>query len=142
VSYATEHRRMSPLLALARTLDIATNRDPQAIFEAGTAGFQIWCTEEDHPQGWDDLPMNAGAFGKPCEYVASVGWGWEGEQITLLLLSTDGYALSDHDHRQGKGKPYHAYRNRGQDVAWAIEKIEWLCARAGMPLPEIRIEED
>ncbi len=44
------------------------------------------------------ITSNALAFSKPCEYVASVGWGWEGETITHLLLSTDAYALR-HDRR-------------------------------------------
>jgi len=63
---------MQPVLDLARRLDIATNPEPQAIFEAGTAGFQIWCTPADHPKGWEGVVMTAGAFSKPCEYVASI----------------------------------------------------------------------
>ena len=80
-----EHRRMRPVLNLARQLDIATNPAPEAVFEAGSAGFLIWCTPDDHPKGWDRVDMTAGAFSKPCEYVASVSWGWESERITHLL---------------------------------------------------------
>lgn len=130
MSYSSEHRRMQPVLDLARRLDIATNPEPQAIFEAGTAGFQIWCTPADHPKGWDSVVMTAGAFAKPCEYVASVGWGWEGETITHLLLSTDAYAL-------GQSKRNH---NRPADLAWAKRKIRWLFKQSGVTGPEIRIE--
>ncbi len=142
MTFTTEHRRMRRLLELACRLDIASNPDPQAIFEAGTAGFQIWCTPDDHPEGWDGLTMVAGAYSKPCEYVASVSWGWEDSKITHLLISTDGYALRDRDHSAGKGKPYHEYRNRAQDTSWAIEKVKWLFGQVGMLLPEIRVEED
>lgn len=141
MSCSSEHRKMAPVLALAHSLDIASNPDPQAIYEAGTAGFQIWCTPDDHPEGWEDLPMAAGAFSKPCEYVASVSWGWRGEKITSLALTTDGYALSDQDRRAGKQKSYHDYRNRAQDLSWAIQKVEWLFEKAGVPMPEIRMEQ-
>jgi hypothetical protein len=56
----SEHHRMKPVLDLARQLDIATNPDPSAIFEAGSGGFQIWCTPEDHPEGWTGIVMNPG----------------------------------------------------------------------------------
>jgi hypothetical protein len=72
MSYSTEHQRMKPVLDTVRQLDIAENPEPEAIFENGAAGFQIWCTPEDHPQGWNDVPMDAGAFCKLCAYVASV----------------------------------------------------------------------
>lgn len=130
MSYSSEHRRMKPVLDLARRLDIAANPEPEAIFEAGTAGFQLWATPADHPKGWDGMVMTAGAFSKPCEYVASVGWGWEGETITHLLLSTDAYAL-------GRNKHTH---NRPADLAWAKRKIRWLFKQSGVTCPEIRIE--
>lgn len=72
MSYSSEHHRMHPVLDLARRLDIATNPTPEAIFEAGTADFHIWCTPADHPKDWDGVVMTAGAFSKPCEYVAAV----------------------------------------------------------------------
>ncbi len=81
MSYTTEHKRMKPVLDLARKLDIATNPAPEALFEAGSGGFQIWATPDDHPKGWDGVPMDMGAFAKPCAFVASVWWGWEGETI-------------------------------------------------------------
>ena len=130
MSYTSEHHRMKPVLDLARRLDIATNPEPEAIFDAGTAGFQIWCTPADHPKGWDSVIMTAGAFSKPCEYVASVSWGWEGETISHLILSTDAYAL-------GRNKRNH---NRPADLAWARHKIRWLYKQAGIACPEIRVE--
>ena len=131
MSYISEHRRIRPVLNLARQLDIVTNPAPEAIFEAGTAGFQIWCTPDDHPKGWDSVAMTAGTFSKPCEYVASVSWGWEGETITHLLLSTDAYAL-------GSGKQNH---NRPADLAWAKQKIRWLYKQTSIPFPNILIDE-
>ncbi len=79
MSYSSEHRRLAPVLEMARRLDIATNPEPEAIYEAGSGGFQIWCTPDDLPQGWSGVSLTSGAFSKPCGYVASVSWGWEGE---------------------------------------------------------------
>ena len=131
MTYLHEHRRMRPVLNLARQLDIATNPAPEAVFEAGSAGFLIWCTPDDHPKGWDRVEMTAGAFSKPCEYVASVSWGWESERITHLLLSTDAYAL-------GRSQSVH---NRPVDIAWAKRKIRWLFRQASVSYPEIRIDQ-
>jgi hypothetical protein len=63
-SYVIAHRRMAPLLEAAREFDIATNPHPAALFEAGSAGLQIWCTPTDSPGGlWEQVQMDAGAFG-------------------------------------------------------------------------------
>jgi len=135
MSYIGEHRRMKPVLDAARRLDIATNPDPEAIFEAGNGGFQIWCTPDDHPQGWGGVPMDQGAFSKPCAYVASVRWGWEGERIVHLWLSTDAYALGDHE-KVGR----YAYHNHPEDLGWAEGKARWLFDHGGVPMPPIVIE--
>lgn len=132
MSYSNEHRRLKPILDLARRLDIATNPEPEAIFEAGTAGFQIWATPADCPKDWEGIVMTAGAFSKPCEYVASVNWGWEGETITHLLLSTDAYALERKGHKR--------IHNRPADLTWAKRKVRWLFKQAGVKSPEIRVE--
>jgi hypothetical protein len=57
MSYHSEHMRLKPVLDLARQLDIANNPEPIAIFEAGSAGFQVWCIPQDHPKGWDGIHM-------------------------------------------------------------------------------------
>lgn len=128
MTYESEHRRMRPVLGLARQLDIATNPAPEAIFEPGIAGFQIWCIPADHPKGWENIAMTTGAFSKPCEYVASVGWGWEDEIITHLILTTDAYAL---------GQNLHSH-NRPDDLAWAKRKIGWLFKRANVKMLPIQ----
>ena len=130
MSYISEHRRMRPALNLARQLDIATNPAPEAIFDARTAGFQIWCTPDDHPKGWDGVRMTQGAFSKPCEYVASICWGWEGERITHLLISTDAGTLG-HNQR---------LHNRAGDITWAMRKVRRLFKQASVDCPEIRID--
>lgn len=134
MSYSTEHKRMRPVLDLARKLDIATNPEPDALYESGSGGFQIWCTPEDHPQGWEGVPMNMGAFAQPCAFVGSVIWGWEGEKITHLELETEAYDL-----RLGKQRPPWT-RNRPEDITWAREKTHWLFERAGVPCPSIYVE--
>ena len=83
MSHYSEHQKMKSVLDMARELDIATNPHPAAIFEAGSGGFQVWCTPQDHPQGWNDIAMNSGSFSKPCEYVGSVHWKWDDETIAL-----------------------------------------------------------
>jgi hypothetical protein len=133
MTYHTEHQRLRPVLELARKLDIATNPEPEALFEAGSGGFQIWCTPEDHPKDWDDVPMSMGAFSKPCAFVASVSWGWEEEAITHLELETDAYDLRAVKQRAPR------IRNRPADVAWARKKIRSLFRQAGVTCPSIHV---
>jgi hypothetical protein len=147
MSYHTEHKRLQPVLDLARRLDIASNPAPEAVFEAGSAGFQIWCTPQDHPrdpQGWN-LAANRlipGTFSKPCGYAASVHWLWDGESIVGLALETDAYDLArllpgfvSGPARRGR-KSIH---NRPVDIAWAKTKTRQLFRQAGVPCPPIVI---
>jgi hypothetical protein len=132
---------MQPVLTLARRLDIAANPDPQAIFEAGTGGFQVWCIPTDRPQGWNAIAMQAGAFSKPCEYVGSVIWRWDEERIVALEIQTTAYALADqkpHEYCSLNPVPPGLHRrsifNREADLAWLTEKVTWLFEEAGVPL--------
>ncbi len=77
MTYRSEHARKKPVLDLALKLDIATNPKPSALYEVGSGGFQIWCTADDHPADWENVPMSMGTFAKPCAFVAAVWWGWE-----------------------------------------------------------------
>ena len=65
MSHESEHRRMGPVLEMLRKLDIAINPAPEALYEAGDAGFQLWCTPDDHPEGWEGISMAQGAFANP-----------------------------------------------------------------------------
>jgi hypothetical protein len=136
MSYTSEHHRMRPVLDKARRLDIATHPGPNSLFEALLAGFNLWCTPEDHPQGWDGVSRDAGAFAKPCEYVGTATWGWTDERITHIELDTEAYALRDHDYGEAKQRPA-AYRDRHDDIAWAAAKVAWLFSLAGMECPPI-----
>ena len=134
----SEHKRMQPVLDLARQLDIASNPDPAAIFEAGSGGFQVWATPQDHPKDWQDIVMTSGAFSKPCEYVGGAHWKWEDESIVGLEIETSAYALSDQKpaefsavHAPGRRTIF----NRDADIEWLREKITWLFAKAHVPLP-------
>ena len=139
MTYSSEHRRMKPVLDLARALDIATNPDPKAIFEAGSGGFQIWCTPEDHPTGREGIQMDAWAFSKPCDFVASVSWGWEGPTITHLCLETDAYGLTRSQPSRPDAKRRERIHNRPADIAWAKQKIRWLFKHAGVNCPPIKV---
>lgn len=140
----SEHYRLKPVLDLARRLDIATNPHPSAIFEGGNGGFQIWCTPLDHPEGWSQITMNAGAFSKPCEYVGSVLWMWDGDNIVALEIETSAYALADQmpeeycDQEDGRRRTIF---NRDADIEWLKEKTAWLFAEAGVPLPPFAYEQ-
>ena len=147
MSFQSEHQRIKPVLELARQLDIATNPNPQAIFEAGNGGFQIWCTPTDRPQGWSGIAMNAGAFSKPCEYVGSVIWKWDDERIVALEIQTSAYALADqkpHEYCGLQEIPHGLHRrtifNREADIEWLKEKVAWLFGEAGVPLPPFEHE--
>ena len=143
--YVQGHRRMRPLLAAAKVFDIAINEAEVAIFEAGGSGFQIWCTPTDNPGGpWKKLAdlkdaFQAGAFTKPCEFVAHVTWEW-GEQGVLkgIALRTEAdalvlYKLIDRDD----------VVNQPGDVTWARQRVEWLwqASTAAGPMPKIIIRE-
>jgi len=148
MSYQSEHQRLKPVLDLARQLDIATNPDPSAIFEAGNSGFQVWCIPQDHPKGWGGITMNSGAFSKPCEYVGSAYWIWEEESIVALEIETSAYALADQkpdEYFNLKNIPEGFNRctifNRDADIEWLKEKITWLFAEAGVALPPIEYEQ-
>jgi len=139
MTYHTEHLKLKPILELARKFDIATNPHPQALFEVGSGGFQVWCTPDDHPQGWDGIQMYRGAFSKPCEYVGSVHWKWKDETIVGLEIETDAYALKDQQPEQYRN--HRAINNRAQDIEWLKEKITWLFAKAEVLLPLFCYEE-
>ena len=151
MSHHFEHQKMpapvtqaqvKPVLDLARQLDIASNPDPAAIFEAGSGGFQVWCIPQDHPKGWDGIVMNPGAFSKPCEYVGSVHWKWEVDAIVGLEIETSAYALADQkpdEYCNLTDIPRDFHRrtifNRDADIEWLKEKITWLFGEAGVSLP-------
>jgi len=148
MSYHTEHLRLKPVLDLARQLDIATNPEEKAIFEAGNGGFQVWCTPHDHPQGWNGIQMVSGAFSKPCEYVGSATWKWDDERIVALEIETTAYALADQkpdEYCNLKEIPEAFHRrtifNREPDIAWLIEKATWLFQQAGVPLLPFEYEQ-
>ena len=157
---SSEHRRLQPVLEMARKLDIGANPAPDALFacastagtgEAGSAGFQIWCTPADYPEGWEPVvsKMFPGAFAKDCAYIASVHWKWEGECIVGLNLSTAAYALADTLHeRFTDSETRHAVNgkqtiyNRPEDQAWAQKQIHRLFRLAGVPAPPIHVEKE
>ena len=148
-SYASEHRRMKPVLETARRLDVGNNPTAQALYEAGSAGFQIWCSPTDNPGGkWQEVRMFPGAFAKPVEYLASVHWQWEDEAIVGLELSTCAYALADRFPQefsasllaQQLGKQ--SIRNREDDLAWAMRKIRELFRLACVPMPAVNVIDD
>ena len=148
MSYQSEHKRMKPVLDVARSLDIATNPHPSAIFEAGNGGFTVWCTPRDHPQGWKGISMVSGAFAKPCEYIGNVLWKWDEDRIVGLQLETSAHALSDQkpdEYCNMKEIPAGINRqsifNRPEDMEWLKEKVTWLFETAGVPLPPFEYAE-
>ncbi len=148
MTYQSEHQKLKPVLDLARQLDIAANPNPQAIFEAGNGGFQVWCTPTDRPQGWNGIVMNPGAFSKSCEYVGSVVWKWDDDKIVALAIETTAYALADQKpdeycNLQDIPKGFHRRTifNRDVDIKWLMEKVTWLFVEAGVPLPPFEYEQ-
>ena len=148
MSYQSEHQRLKPVLDLASQLDIAANPHPQAIFEAGSGGFQVWCIPQERPQGWSGITMNTGAFSKPCEYVGSVVWKWDDDKIVALAIETTAYALADQKPDEycnlmdiPQGFHRRTIFNRDADIEWLKEKVTWLFAEAGVPLPPFEYEQ-
>ena len=137
----SEHRRLQPVLRLARKFDIVTNPAVAAIFEAGEGGFQVWCIPQDCPKGWADITMDAGSFSKPCEYVGSVIWLWDDEQIVALQIETSAYALAEYKPDQyhefveiPEGEERRSIFNRPEDIDWLKEKVTWLFEQAQVPI--------
>ena len=146
MTYHSEHQRMKPVLAVAQQWDVSKSSDPHAVFDPGLSGFALWALPHDQPDGWADVPMDQGVWPQPSAYVGVVRWGWAGEEITHLRVSTDAYNLRDHDAHLARGQrrsPRNpcAYHNRPQDLYWCGEKIRWLFQQAGMPCPPIKIQE-
>lgn len=139
MSYVQQHQLMRPVLDVARMFDIASNPDPLAIYESGNAGFQVWATRDHHPSdpdGWDLVldKLDAGAFSKPCAYIASVDWKWSEDvedMIVGLSISTTPYVLTD--HLPGRFKS-NTIVNRRVDLLFAMEKVRWIFAQASVPL--------
>jgi len=136
VSYQSEHRRMKPVLRKAEELDIGTNSVPEAIYEGHLAAVSVWCTPEDHPEGWDGVMMTAiaGMFTKKSAYVGCASWVWADEEIDnpkiiAVRIETDAYALQDR-----YGGPYKQWKNRPGDIAWITQKITELFQLAGVEM--------
>jgi hypothetical protein len=107
------------------------------------AGFNLWCTPEDHPQGWDGVPLIAGTFSKPCGFVGTASWKWEDDRIVAVSLGTDAYDLADRRPQifsRTAGKNWISIHNRPEDLEWAEQKIHWLFSQASVLCPGIRIE--
>ena len=126
-----DNNQMQTVLDLARVFDVGENPSAEALYDGRSAAINLWCTPEDHPAGWEGVSITAGAFCKAAEFVGTLSWAW-GEQITLLHLQTEAYALGK---RLGRG----GIVNRPADIAWARGKVAWLFQEAGIPLPEIAI---
>lgn len=134
-------KRQYPVMELPHKLDIAISPTPEARYVPTTRGFEIWCTPEDHPAGWDNVEMIAGPYAQPCAYVGIATWKWLDNQIVGVELETDAYDLNTRDSTGKHAKPMRLYHNRPDDLAWASKKITWLFQEAGLPAPDISLEE-
>ena len=93
--------------------------------------------------------MMSGTFSKPCAYVGSVHWKWDDDnRIVALEIETSAYALADQkpdEYSQSTNPSLDDNRrtifNRDADIDWLKEKITWLFAEAGVPLPPFEYEQ-
>jgi len=110
-SYASEHMRMKPVIDQVRRLS-AFSSDPAGLYEFISAGFNLYCTPDDHPEGEHDFAQ-AKEQGKPISLVARVNWRFTDETITGLDIRME---------------------NLGES-AWAIRKIRELFEMTTVPIP-------
>lgn len=110
-SYASEHMRMKPVIDQVRRLS-AFSSDPAGLYEFISAGFNLYCTPDDHPDGEHDFAQDKGQ-GKPISLVARVNWRFTDETITGLDIRME---------------------NLGES-AWAIRKIRELFEMTTVPIP-------
>jgi hypothetical protein len=144
--YGAGHRRMRPLLNVARIYDISINSHLHAVFDPGHAAFAIWCTLRNYPKDdvWRGLversvvgpsiTFRPGPYAQGCEYHTEVTWAWRGESLAGIQYRTLPHVLIDE-----KLVPRKEVMNRPADTAWSLEQIQWLWKKAykGEPLPEI-----
>lgn len=111
-SYAGEHMRMKPVIDQVRRLS-AFSADPAGLYEFISAGFNLYCTPNDHPSGKHDFTQAKGQA-KPISLVARVNWRFTDETITGLELRM--------------ARPF--------EYGWAMKKIRELFEMAEINLPE------
>jgi hypothetical protein len=85
--------------------------------------------------------MVSGTFSKPCEYVGSAHWKWEGEEIVALEIETSAYVLAEQKPDEfcdlseiPQGEKRRTIFNRDADLEWLQEKVARLFEQAGVPL--------
>lgn len=99
------------------------------LIEPGPSGFQIWCTTQDHPKGWDGFQFcHNDMFAQDCHPVGQCVWMW-GVDIPAVYISTYG-----HD-QLGTGP------DQPEDLAWLQAKVSALFEAADIPCPPIEIAE-
>jgi hypothetical protein len=128
-----EYKKMRPVTELVLTLDVSENPSPDALYDPLLAGFNIWCTPNDHPEGdeWKNKALyTKGTYAQKCSFIGSVTWGWTGERITHIDLETMAYEIMD----ANPGMSYKDIKNRPNDVEWAIKKTTELFSRAGVKM--------
>ena len=128
-----DKKLMQTVLDLAKDFDVGENSTAEALYDGRLAAINLWCTPGDHPDGWEGIPITAGAFCKAAEFVGTLSWSWS-DRINEFHLQTEPYALREHRHER-------EIANRPADLAWAQVKIEWLFRQAGLPTPTITIRE-
>lgn len=148
-SYRESHRRMKPLLELVRSLDIGYNHVAEALYDPLNAGFNVWASDEDHPESeeWEKAAkgMVTGAFTKPCAFVGTVLWRWDGEtaQIVGLDFETTPYLIRDIRNGYPGGSwrenTEEALRNRDLELCWMKGKVDWLWEQSMAPEPLLSI---
>jgi hypothetical protein len=129
---------MEPVLRLVKVFDISENPDSEALYDPRPAGFNIWCTPNDHPEGkeWENGDLyTKGTYAQKCSFVGSVTWGWTGEKITHLVLETMSYEIMD----ANPGMSYSDVRNRPNDVEWAIKKTTELFSGACVEMLPVKV---
>jgi hypothetical protein len=120
-------------------LNILGNSSVDAIFESSSLGFKIWITDDNHPAGWDDVPMEKEGFSKPCILLAQINWIKMDGKVAGLRVETNANILGNHlrqNNQQGNFK----CMNRLEDIQWAIEKILQLFKWADVITPTISFD--
>jgi hypothetical protein len=56
------------MLRIAHTLDVGKG----GLYDARSGCINLWVSPEDHPPCWDGVPMTAGAFPQPREYLGAI----------------------------------------------------------------------
>jgi hypothetical protein len=94
---------LNQIIEKANQLSIETNSSDVALYNMSIDGFlQIWCTDKEKPEGWENVEKTKGRYSKNCAKVAVVHWDTGKKYYNQIYLTTDAPELAKRDKKKGE----------------------------------------